>query len=197
MPIPRGVSWVGAPEMLAGEQGFVNETIAMQIGYHAFHGATVTNPDLDAGAFPIPRGPRAGSSVRISTGYDGFHVMEPARNPRESYLYAKWFVENRAAEYALATGVFPAYAQSLAEYEEDPRYAPMIPHLLNSPVRRFHVFPARLDVRSEEPAMIENVLLGRYTPEEAVRVFKQHADRVFRENAAELNAFRANHRTVW
>ena len=197
MPVPRGVSWVGAPEMMAGDAGIVNEMAAMQIGWGGFRGFEITNPNIEGGVFPIPRGPRAGDTVRLSTGYDGMHMMMPGQHAREGYLFAKWFAENKALEYAWVTGVFPAYVSDLTRYEDDPAFAQMIPHLMQNPVRRFHVFPARLDVRSEEPAMVENVLMGRFTPQEAVRVFKQHADRVFQENQRELQRFRENHRIVW
>jgi hypothetical protein len=73
----------------------------------------------------------------------------------------------------------------------------MVEHLLKSPVRKFHVFPARLDVRSEEPAMVENVVLGFMTARESVENFKKHADRVFEENRKEIDEFYAIQGLVW
>ena len=197
MPIPRGVTWTGTSQMLAGEQGFENETIAMKIGYSGFSGEQAINPDLRIGLFPIPRGPMAGDTVRISTGYNGLHVMFDSADPRESYLFMKWLVENKAAEYALISTSFPAYAGNLDVYRNDPTYTAMVDHLLASPVRRFHVFPARLDVRSQEPALVENVLLGRMTPRESVENFKEHAARVFSENRQELDEFISIQELVW
>ena len=51
MPIPRGVTWTGTSQMLAGEQGFENETIAMKIGHSGFAGELAINPDLRIGLF--------------------------------------------------------------------------------------------------------------------------------------------------
>jgi sn-glycerol 3-phosphate transport system substrate-binding protein len=197
MPIPRGVTWTGTSQMLAGEQGFENEAIAMKIGSSGFSGELAMNPDLRIGLFPIPRGPMAGDTVRISTGYNGLHVMFNSADPRESYLFMKWLVENKASDYAIINTSFPAYAGNLDLYRNDPTYAAMVDHLLKSPVRRFHVFPARLDVRSQEPSVVENVLLGRLTPRESVERFKEHADRVFSENRAELDEFISIQELVW
>jgi ABC-type glycerol-3-phosphate transport system substrate-binding protein len=197
MPIPRGVTWSGASQMQATSEDFANEQVAMQIGYHSWSSYLGSNPDLQVGIFPIPRGPLAGDTVRISTGYNGLHVLHNAADPREAYLFCKWFIENKSVEFARISFNFPAYAKDLSAYREDPAYAPMVDHLLKSPVRRFHVFPARLDVRSEEPAMVENVVLGRMTPREAVETFKKHADRVFRENRKELDEFYAIQKEVW
>ena len=197
MPIPRGVTWTGTSQMLAGEQGFENETIAMKIGSSGFSGEQSINPDLRIGLFPIPRGPLAGDTVRISTGYNGLHVMFNSADPRESYLFMKWLVENKASDYAIINTGYPAYAENLDRYRNDPTYAAMVDHLLKSPVRRFHVFPARLDVRSQEPAVVENVLLGRMTPRESVENFKEHAARVFTENRQELDEFISIQELVW
>ena len=197
MPIPRGVTWTGTSQMLAGEQGFENETIAMKIGSSGFSGEQSINPDLRIGLFPIPRGPLAGDTVRISTGYNGLHVMFNSADPRESYLFMKWLVENKASDYAIINTGYPAYAENLDRYRNDPTYAAMVDHLLKSPVRRFHVFPARLDVRSQEPAVVENVLLGRMTPRESVENFKEHAARVFSENRQELDEFISIQELVW
>jgi ABC-type glycerol-3-phosphate transport system substrate-binding protein len=197
MPIPRGVTWTGASQMQATREDFVNETVAMSIGFSRFIRFMEQNPNLEAGVFPVPRGPMAGDKVKISTGYNGYHVMHDASNPRECYLFCKWMVENKAAEFAWEVGLFPSYAKNLDRYNGDPRYAPMVNHLLKSPVRTFHVFPARLDVRSEEPSMVENVILGRMSPEEAVENFKKHADRVFSENRKEIDEFFAIQGMVW
>jgi sn-glycerol 3-phosphate transport system substrate-binding protein len=197
MPVPRGVTWSGASQMQAKKEDFASEMVAMQIGYHSWATQLGPNPDLEAGCFPIPRGPMAGDTVRISTGYNGLHVMHDASDPREAYLFAKWFVENKSSEYAKIGYRFPAYAKDLDAYREDPSFAPMVEHLEKSPVRRYHVFPARLDVRSEEPSMVENVVLGRMTAKEAVETFKKHADRVFKENRQEIDEFLAIQEQVW
>ena len=84
MPIPRGLAWGGVSQMLASEQGFVTETIAMQIGHSGTAGLVATYPNLRAGLFPIPRGPQTGSTVRIGTGYDGIHVMHDAADPERA-----------------------------------------------------------------------------------------------------------------
>ena len=197
MPMPRGVTWSGASQMQATKEDFANERVAMQIGYHSWQSQLGVNPDLKVGVFPIPRGPMAGDTVKVSTGYNGLHVMHDASDPRECYLFAKWFVENKSTEFAKISFRFPAYAKNLDAYREDPAYAPMVDHLLKSPVRTFHVFPARLDVRSEEPAMVENVLLGNMTARESVENFKKHADRVFKENRKEIDEFYAIQGLVW
>jgi sn-glycerol 3-phosphate transport system substrate-binding protein len=197
MPVPRGVNWGGATELQATREDFANGKVAMQLGYHAWNRIIGQNPNLRIGVFPIPKGPLAGDTVRISTGYNGMHVMHNASNPKESYLFIKWFIENKSVDFSWLTYRFPAYAASLEKYENDPAYAPMIPHLEKSPVRRFHVFPARLDVRSEEPAILDNVLLGIMSPREAVETFKKHADRVFAENRAELDDFIRIQKIVW
>ncbi|NCC66214.1 MAG: extracellular solute-binding protein, partial [Spirochaetia bacterium] len=199
MNIPASVAWTGTTDNLeGGRQSLASETAAMLIGYSSPGTVLSMNPDLDIALFPIPKGPLGeGKPVKISTGYDGWHVVQPAKNPRESYLFAKFFVENYSQEYALAAYSFPARAKSLDSYREDPMYAKMVDHLLESPVRNFHVFPARLDVRSEEPTMVQNVLARRATPEAAVRTFKQHTARVFAQNKSVLETFASRHGLVW
>jgi ABC-type glycerol-3-phosphate transport system substrate-binding protein len=197
MPVPRGVTWSGAAQVQATREDFANDKVAMEIGFHSWSRQLGVNPDLEAGCFPIPPGPMAGDTVKISTGYNGLHVMHDAADPREAYLFCKWFIENKSAEFAKLGYRFAAYAKDLSAYREDPAFAPMVDHLLKSPVRKFHVFPARLDVRSEEPAMVENVLLGKMTARESVENFKKHADRVFEENREEIDEFYAIQGQVW
>jgi hypothetical protein len=64
-------------------------------------------------------------------------------------------------------------------------------------LRSFHVFPGRLDVRSEEPAVAETVLLQQATPQEAVDKFLEHATEVFKLYEEDLNEFRETHKIVW
>ena len=45
--------------------------------------------------------------------------------------------------------------------------------------------------------MMDNVVLGVMSAREAVELFKQHADKVFAENRAELDEFRQKHKMVW
>lgn len=197
MPAPRGVTWVGAPD--AGGNPFAEARAAMSIGSHSWAGTVNLNPDLDGklGVIPIPPGPSQVGPAKVSVGFHGFHVMEPAEYPRESYLFAKWFVENFAEEMAYTFRRLPAMSGTdISRYEEDFRINQMLPRL-EHPVRNFHVFPGRLDVRSEEPGMVERVLMGDATPEEAVRDFKAHAARVFRQMEPEFRQLRESTEFVW
>lgn len=198
MPAPSGVTWVGAPD--AGEQAFAEERAALQIGSHSVGGVLEVNPDLEGqlGVFPIPAGPSQVGPAKVSVGFHGFHVMEPAEHPREAYLFAKWFVENYGPELSWPVRRLPVHTdpELIAQYEEDFRINQMLPRL-EHPVRNFHVFPGRLDVRTEEPGMVERVLMGAATAEEAVRDFKAHAARVFEQMEPEMRELRERAEFVW
>ena len=196
MPPPGNISWTGAPD--AGERPFAEERAAMQIGYHSPYGLINLNPALEGrvGTFPIPQGPSSDGTPKISTGFNGFYAIQPAEHTREVYLFAKFFIENYSVEYAKSGWRIPALAENLDEYEQNPLVSPMLPRL-NNPVRNFHVFPGRLDVRSGEPATVERVILGQMSPEESVRRFKEHAANVFDQMSRELAEFRTNHEIVW
>lgn len=203
MPVARGVSWVGAAEMAASEQGFLNEIASSQLcGHGGYTNLWTQNPNLtdNIGAFPIPRGPMAGDKVKISSGFWGPIIMSKCKNPREAYLFIKWLTENYSLKIAKANESVPAYAKKALE---DPEWAESVLHgriikwFFGNLPRNFHVFPGRLDVRSEEPGMAEKVLLGKAAPKEAVTEFKKHATEVFKLHKAELDEYRANHKIIW
>lgn len=201
MPIPRGVSWVGTSELLADEMAFVLEKSAMS-GYlgHATHvDYLADNPDLDLGFVPSPQGPSAKEYPIGGTGVTGFFVMADTKYPREAYLFAKWFFEEKLLDFCEKTGHIPANLEALKEpwWREHVIHGRMIEFLSRMKLRNFHNFPGRLDVRKEEPAMVEKVLHKRATPEEAIRDFKRHADRVFRLWEKDLREFYKNHKIVW
>ena len=203
MPVARGVSWIGAAEMASAEQGFLNEMVSQELGGHGGYTATWTNnPNMkdNIGAFPIPRGPMATGKVKISSGFWGPIIMSVCKYPRDAYLFIKWLSENKSLAIAKANESIPAYAKKAMEdpyWSESVLHGRMLEWYSDNLPRNFHVFPGRLDVRSEEPGMAEKVLLGRATPTEAVAEFKKHAKQVFELHKEELDEYRANHKIIW
>jgi ABC-type glycerol-3-phosphate transport system substrate-binding protein len=128
--------------------------------------------------------------------------MADSKDPRESYLFIKWFLEEKADDYALVSpGAIPSTTAALDNpaYKEDPvlGFGKVLEDMQEAELRTFHVFPGRLDVRSEEPAVAETVLLQQATPQEAVDKFLEHATEVFKLYEEDLNEFRENHKIVW
>ncbi len=207
MPVPRGVTWVGAPYLHAGHESFIQEEAAMagfvgeiSFGVHAAATMIAENPDLDLGAVLSPLGPSSDGTRKISTGYGGIHVMADTADPLESYLFAKWFFEEKSLDYVLTMpGAVPANVAGIEHpvYMEDPLVNRQVLEIGDGILRNFHVFPGRLDVRSEEPTMAESVVLGIATPEEAVETFLQHAEEVFALYREELDEFKEAHVIVW
>ena len=142
----------------------------------------------------------ATGKVKISSGFWGPIIMSACEYPRDAYLFIKWLSENKSIEIAKANESIPAFAKkALADpqWTDSVLHGRMLKWYFSNLPRNFHVFPGRLDVRSEEPGMAESVLLGKATPEEAVAKFKKHATAVFELHKDELDEYRANHKIVW
>lgn len=207
MPMPRGVTWVGAPHLQAGHEAFIRGEAAMtgyaaeiEAGIHLAASILNENPDLNLGAVLSPLGPSSGGERTISPGYSGLHVMADAADHREGYLFIKWFFEEKALDFVRTMpGAVPSTTAALEEPAllEDPLVGRVIEDMLVAHLRNFHVFPGRLDVRAEEPGTAESVLLGRADAREAVENFLNHAERVFQLYDEDLTEFREAHEIVW
>jgi multiple sugar transport system substrate-binding protein len=204
MPIPTGVTWAGVEALQQGSEAFIRGDAAMS-GFSGLCGAASildANPDLDIGGVLSPLGPSSGGKRTISPGFGGLFVMADAKDPREAYLFIKWFLEEKADDYALvAPGAIPSTTAALNNpaFKEDPilGFGKVLEDMQKAELRSFHVFPGRLDVRSEEPAMAETVLLQQATAQEAVDKFLEHATEVFKLYEADLDEFRETHKIVW
>lgn len=204
MPMPQGVTWTGTEAMQVGHEAFIRGDAAM-VGFMGLSTAAAIldqNPELDLAAVITPLGPSSGGERTISPGFDGLFVMATAADPREAYLFNKWFFEEKALEFVRVTpGQVPASTAALAdpEFQNSPYYGfgQVLEAMETADLRSFHVFPGRLDVRAQEPAMAESVLLGRATPQEAVDRFLQHAQQVFDLYGPDLEEFRGQHAIVW
>lgn len=204
MPMPTGVTWAGVEALQQGSEAFVRGDAAMS-GFAGLCSAAQVldnNPDLDIAGVLTPLGPNSGGVRTISPGFGGLFVMATAEDPREAYLFNKWFFEEKSLEYVLASpGSVPSTTAALENpaFQEDPilGFGSVLEGMQNAELRSFHVFPGRLDVRSEEPAMAERVLLLQATPQEAVDQFLEHAREVFDLYAPDLDEFREKHQIVW
>lgn len=204
MPMPTGVTWAGVEALQQGSEAFVRGDAAMS-GFSGLCGAASildNNPELDIAGVLTPLGPSSGGVRTISPGFGGLFVMATAPDPREAYLFNKWFFEEKALDYVLASpGSVPSTTAALENpaFQEDPilGFGRVLEDMQNAELRSFHVFPGRLDVRSEEPAMAERVLLQQATAQEAVDQFLEHAREVFDLYAPDLDEFREKHQIVW
>jgi multiple sugar transport system substrate-binding protein len=204
MPMPHGVTWAGVEAMQVGHEAFIRGDAAM-VGFMGVCTAAPIldeNPDLDIAAVLTPLGPSSGGERTVSPGFNGLFVMADAEEPREAYLFARWFFEEKALGFVGTTpGMVPATTAALEDPAilEDPHlgFGRVVEDMQQGRLRNFHVFPGRLDVRAQEPGMAESVLLGRVTPEDAVDRFLRHAAEVFNLYETDLIEFRENHRIVW
>jgi sn-glycerol 3-phosphate transport system substrate-binding protein len=204
IPVPSGVTWAGVEAMQGGSEAFIRGEAAMS-GFHGIcsaAGMIDQNPDLDIAAVLTPLGPSAGGERTISPGFDGIFVMATNPAPREAYLFSKWFFEEKALGLvAISPGSVPSTTAALdsPEIQEDPYlgFGRVIEDMQTARLRNFHVFPGRLDVRSQEPAMAEGVMLGQVAPAEAVDTFLSHAEEVFNLYADDLSEFLDEHAVVW
>jgi ABC-type glycerol-3-phosphate transport system substrate-binding protein len=204
IPVPSGVTWAGVEALQVGSEAFVRGDAAMS-GFHGLCTAASLldqNPDLDIAAVSTPLGPSANGQRTISPGFDGIFVMATNPAPQEGYLFGKWFFEEKALGLVrLSPGTVPATTAALddPETQADPYlgFGSVIENMQTAKLRNFHVFPGRLDVRSQEPAMAESVMLGQATPEEAVERFLRHAEGVFDLYAEDLAEFLEDYAIVW
>jgi ABC-type glycerol-3-phosphate transport system substrate-binding protein len=204
LPFPSGVTWAGIEALQIGSEAFIRGEAAMS-GFHGIcsaAGFVDQNPDLDIAAVLTPLGPSSGGERTISPGFNGLFVMAGAANPLESYLFIKWFFEEKSLELTqLSPGTVPATTAALEapEVQEDPYlgFGRVIEDMLEARLRYFHVFPGRLDVRAQEPAVAESVFLQRATPQEAVDRFLVHARDVWELYEEDLAEFLEDHRIVW
>lgn len=204
MPMPTGVTWAGIEALQQGSEAFVRGDAAMSGFSGLCHAAGYldSNPDLDIGAVLTPLGPSAGGVRTISPGFNGLFVMADAADPREGYLFIKWFFENKALDFVLnSPGNIPSTTAALDNptFQESPIYGfgSVLEDMQVAELRTFHVFPGRLDVRSAEPGMAEKVLLGESSAQEAVDEFLQHAQEVFELYSPDLDEFRDAHQINW
>lgn len=204
LPMPSGVTWAGVEAMQVGSEAFIRGEAAMS-GFHGLcsaAGILDQNPDLDIAGVLTPLGPSANGVRSISPGFDGIFVMATAADPREGYLFAKWFSEEKALDFVRTSpGSVPATSAALEdpEIQADPYlgFGRVIEDMQTARLRNFHVFPGRLDVRSQEPAVAESVMLNRATPEQAVARFLSHAQDVFMLYDDDLDEFREAHEIIW
>ncbi len=204
LPIPTGVTWAGVEALQVGGEAFIRGDAAMQgfAGICAAASVVDQNPDLDIGAVLTPLGPSADGVRTISPGFEGFFVMADNPAPRDAYLFNKWFFEEKALDYIKITpGSIPSTTAALDDpsFQDDPYlgFGQVIEDLQADRLRNFHVFPGRLDVRSQEPTIAESVFLQRATPEQAVDRFLAHAEDVFNLYRPDLDEFLEQHQIVW
>jgi ABC-type glycerol-3-phosphate transport system substrate-binding protein len=204
IPFPSGVTWAGVEAMQIGSEAFIRGEAAMS-GFHGIGSAAGMldqNPDLDIAAVLTPLGPSSGGVRTISPGFSGIFVMATNPAPQEGYLFAKWFFEEKALGFvAISPGSVPTTTAALddPDIQNDPYlgFGRVIEDMQTARLRNFHVFPGRLDVRVQEPAMAESVMLGQATPEEAVERFLRHAEGVFDLYAEDLAEFLEDYAIVW
>lgn len=204
IPFPSGVTWAGVEAMQVGSEAFVRGDAAMS-GFHGIcsaAGLLDQNPDLDIAAVLTPLGPSADGLRSISPGFDGIFVMATNPAPQEGYQFAKWFFEEKAIGLVrISPGTVPSTTAALddPEIQSDPYlgYGRVIEDMQTAKLRNFHVFPGRLDVRVQEPAMAESVMLEQATSQEAVDRFLRHAEQVFDLYAEDLAEFLEDYAIVW
>jgi ABC-type glycerol-3-phosphate transport system substrate-binding protein len=203
MPFPSGVTWAGVEAMQVGSEAFIRGDAAMS-GFHNLNAAAGfidQNPDLRVAGVLTPLGPSAEGHI-VSLGFNGLFVMADAADPLEAYLFNKWFFEEKSLGLAqLTPGTVPSATASLENeyFQNDPvlDYGNVLETMLTAELRTHHVFPGRLDVRSQEPAVVESVMLQRATPEEAIERFNQHTAEVFDLYRFDLDEFLEQDELVW
>lgn len=204
MPFPSGVTWAGVEALQVGSEAFVRGDAAMS-GFHCLCSAATfldDNPDLRLAGVLTPLGPSADGQRTVSLGFDGLFVMADAADPREAYLFAKWFFDEKSLGLAeIAPGTVPSSTAALENeyFQNDPilGFGSVLEAMQSAELRTYHNFPGRLDVRSQEPAIAESVMLERATPQEAVDNFLVHAAQVFDLYRPDLDEFVANEELVW
>ena len=204
LPFPSGVTWAGIESLQVGSEAFIRGEAAMS----GFHGITSAagfleqNPDLNLAAVLTPLGPSSGGNRIVSLGFGGLFVMAEADDPLQAYLFNKWFFEEKSVEFVkLSPGRVPSSAAALEDeyFQNDPvlGYGKVIAAMTEAELRTHHVFPGRLDVRSQEPAIAESVMLERATPQEAVDTFLRHAEEVFDLYRPDLDEFLEADALIW
>jgi len=204
LPIPSGVTWAGIESLQVGSEAFIRGEAAMS----GFHGLTSAasfidqNPDLNLAGVLTPLGPSSGGQRTVSLGFGGLFVMADADDPLAGYMFNKWFFEEKAVEFGqLAPGRVPSSVAALDNefFQNDPvlGFGRVLEAMQSAELRTHHVFPGRLDVRSQEPAIAESVMLERATPQEAVDKFLRHAEEVFDLYRPDLDEFLAADELVW
>ena len=204
MPYPSGVTWAGVEALQVGSEAFVRGEAAMS-GFHCLCSAATfidQNPDLNLAGVITPLGPSANGVRTVSLGFNGLFVMADAPDPQEAYLFIKWFFDEKSLGLAQITpGTVPSATQALDDefFQNDPilGFGSVLDAMQTARLRAHHVFPGRLDVRSQEPAMAESVMLEQATPQEAVDRFLEHATQVFDLYRPDLDEFLADHQLVW
>jgi ABC-type glycerol-3-phosphate transport system substrate-binding protein len=149
-----------------------------------------------------PLGPSSGGQRIVSLGFGGLFVMADASDPVAGYMFNKWFFEEKSVEFVkLLPGRVPSSAAALDDeyFQNDPvlGYGRVIQGMTEAELRTHHVFPGRLDVRSQEPTIAESVMLERATPQEAVDTFLAHAEQVFELYREELDEFLEVDALIW
>ncbi|MBE0478837.1 extracellular solute-binding protein [Candidatus Aerophobetes bacterium] len=198
MPVARGVSWAGFGAITSPEAAFESGLSAMhQGGAGLFY--RELDPGIKVGVFANPKGPMAGETIKMSPGHRGLYVLSPTRYPKETYLFAKWFILNKALDYCLKFGHTPALRSAFLDPEvrANPRIGPVIEAMEKNKLRNFHMFPGRMDMREKEPEIVDKVLNWLATPEEAVASFKEHTRKVLERWEPELKKYREAHKLVW
>lgn len=204
LPFPSGVTWAGIESLQVGSEAFVRGEAAMS----GFHGITSAagfleqNPDLNLAAVLTPLGPSSGGKRIVSLGFAGLFVMADAEDPLAGYMFNKWFFEEKSVEFVkLQPGRVPSSTAAAEDeyFQTDPvlGFGKVIEAMTEAELRTHHVFPGRLDVRSQEPAIAESVMLERATPQEAVDTFLAHAEEVFELFRPDLDEFLAADALVW
>lgn len=204
MPFPSGVTWAGVEAMQIGSEAFVRGDAAMT-GFHCLCSSASfldQNPDLNLAGVLTPLGPSSDGQRIVSLGFGGLFVMADSDDPLASYLFNKWFFEEKTVEYAkLSPGNVPSATAALEDdfFLNSPYlgFGRVIEAMTTAELRTHHVFPGRLDVRSQEPAIAESVMLGRATAQEAVDTFLVHAAQVFDLYRPDLDEFLEAHELVW
>ena len=149
-----------------------------------------------------PLGPSADGQRTVSLGFNGLFVMADAEDPRAAYEFIKWFFEEKSLPYTqISPGAVPSITAALDDpaIQSDPLLGngSVIEALQEAELRTFHVFPGRLDVRTQEPAIAESIFVGDSTPQESVGRFLEHAQEVFTLYEQDLAEFREQHEIVW
>lgn len=204
MPFPSGVTWAGIESLQAGSEAFVRGEAAMT-GFHCICDSASfldQNPDLNLAAVLTPLGPSSDGHRIVSLGFGGLFVMADADDPLAGYMFNKWFFEEKASDYVkLVPGFVPSTTSALDDeyYQNDPSlgFGAVLEAMTTAELRTHHVFPGRLDVRSEEPKIPESVMLELATPQEAVDTFLVHAEEVFDLYRPDLDEFLAADALIW
>jgi len=204
LPFPSGVTWAGIESLQVGSEAFVRGEAAMS-GFHCLCSSANfmdDNPELNLAGVLTPLGPSSDGKRIVSLGFSGLFVMAGAEDPLAGYTFNKWFFDEKTIEFTqLSPGSVPSSAAALDDeyFQNDPTlgFGKVLEGMLDAELRTHHVFPGRLDVRSEEPAIAESVMLGRATPQEAVDTFLVHAEEVFELFRPDLDEFLAADALIW